>query len=245
MIQTNELHPAVGLSIGFPFCQFVEAEFEAKYTVLSGDDANSSKPAFQARNLDFTSPLFEAGAVINFFLFGYCPEEGKRWSPYVFGGVNYFHFNPTTEYNGETVELQPLGTEGQGSSAFPERQPYSLHQVALPFGGGVKFALNDTWHVSIEVGMRKTFTDYIDDISTTYVDAETLVSENGQLAYALSNRTGEYLSSEPLAYDETKPRGNPGSQDWYGFSGITISHTLVFNAANHAAKAAHIGCWKH
>lgn len=241
IIHLNESHPAVGIFVATPLNNYLHMQVSTKFTTLTGNDDNATKPAFQARNLDFTSKLFEAGLVFDFFVMGFNPLRNKYFSPYLLAGINYFHFNPTTEFNGEVYELQPLGTEGQGTSAFPEREPYKLHEISVPVGAGIKYAVTNRINIGLELVANKTFTDYLDDVSTTYVDAATLVAENGVMSFELSNRTDEYLQSEPLPYDETHPRGNPEYKDWYGFMGITISYNFIPEKYRNQG-AANIGC---
>jgi hypothetical protein len=160
--------------------------------------------------------------------------------------VAIFSFNPKAKYEGpwQTTtqgepysgwyELQPLGTEGQGTTEYPDREPYALTQVSLPFGMGIKWNFTQTLSLSLEWGMRKTFTDYIDDVSTTYVDPELLKSENTEIAMFLANRTFEdvadaYNNQYPVAEAkdmEGQQRGNSENDDWYSFLGITLSFNI-------------------
>ncbi|MBC8173325.1 MAG: hypothetical protein H7X71_05395, partial [Chitinophagales bacterium] len=107
-------------------------------------------------------------------------------------------------------------------------------------GAGLKYAVSRTFNIALSFTANKTFTDYIDDVSTTYVDETTLTAENGALSFELSNRTDEYLNSEPLPYDEFHPRGNPAYNDWYGYSGITLSYNLIFEKTR--GSNAHLEC---
>lgn len=237
MIQFNQLHPAFGISAGIPAGDHLALRLSARFTEISGDDADVNKPAFEARNLDFHSDLIEAGLLLDFFILGFDPVNQKVLSPYLSSGLNVFHFNPQTEYKGQTYDLQPLGTEGQGTSAFPDRKPYPLTQLSIPMSAGLKWAITSRFNIAFEYTVVKTFTDYLDDISTTYVDPAVLIAENGTLANALSNRTGEYLNSEPLPYDESHPRGNPEFKDMYGYCGITFSYNFIFE--KYAKSAAY------
>src|SRR6185437_13148643 len=115
-------------------------------------------------------------------------------------------------------------TEGEGFIAG--RKMYSLTQIGIPFGAGVKLALSDNLNVGLEVGFRKLFTDYLDDVSTTYVDKNLLLANRGQKAVELSYR-GDEIKGGSLVYpDSGAQRGNPGSKDWYYFTGLTLSFRL-------------------
>ena len=94
-------------------------------------------------------------------------------------------------------------------------------------GGGIRYAVSESWTLGLEIKFTKTFTDYLDDVSSTYVAQEILIAENGILAWELSNRTGEYLNTEPLNWDDTVQRGNPNSKDWFVVGGITVARNLI------------------
>lgn len=190
---------------------------------LSGNDVNSSYDSGRRqRNLNFTSPLLELAALGQFYILPFEPDRERRSvSPYLFVGVGLFHFNPHTIYKNERVYLQPLGTEGQGMEGYAPR--YALWEWSIPFGGGVQFNLNQRLNISVELGARKTFTDYIDDVSGDYVNLQALQAGNGRLAAALSNRS--YNSNGQQIELEGTPRGF-ASKDWYLISQIRIAYTL-------------------
>jgi len=130
-----------------------------------------------------------------------------------------FFYNPRTDYEGDWYDLQPLGTEGQGTTGYPDRTPYSLTQLAIPFGVGFKFSLSKNASLGIEYGIRKTFTDYLDDVSTTYADTSGLKAENTRIAMLLSDRSGRY-------YPEGYNRGDENNKDWYTFLGVTLTFKI-------------------
>ncbi len=84
-----------------------------------------------------------------------------------------------------------MSTEGEGLVEYPDRKPYNLFQFSIPFGGGIKFRVSDHIVVAYEIGMRKTFTDYLDDVSTRYVDQAILLNERGPGAVAMAFRGDE------------------------------------------------------
>jgi len=198
---------------------YVAARVSVNYGRLSGEDRGDQA----ARNLNFSTNILEFALTGEFNILGYQPYNLERvFSPFVFAGVALFKYNPTTIYEGQTVELQPIGTEGQGLAAFPDRKPYNLTQFAIPLGAGLKYALNDAWNVGIEGGIRVTFTDYIDDVSLTYPGRELLLENGGEIAADLSDRSigGRAAGSG---------RGNPGVNDYYFFAGVTISYNFIDN----------------
>jgi hypothetical protein len=191
---------------------------------VSGDDSQSKSASQRERNLNFQSPIDELSAQVEFNFLEYELGDAKHsFSPYIFAGFGAFEMNPQGLIGNNWVALQPLGTEGQGTSANPNR-PYSLIQPAIPFGIGMKANFSKTICISIEWGMRKTFTGYIDDVSGTYVDPAILLANrgaNGSMAVALADRS---LTADK-ASDIGEQRGN-GKDDWYSFAGIVLSFRL-------------------
>lgn len=180
---------------------------------LQAADARNKSTTLQQRNLSFGSNLFEweFGVQYNFFSL-----NDKWWTPYVFAGGALFHYKPWTLNNsGNKVFLQPLNTEGQGFVAG--QKTYSLTQLAIPFGVGAEYALNEDMKVGLELGYRKTFTDYIDDVSTIYVDPTVLLANRGPEAVALAYRgPGAYPAPGSL-------RGSAKNKDAYYFVQLTFT----------------------
>ena len=148
----------------------------------------------------------------------------KGFSIYLFAGIGGFKFNPSTiDSLGNKVYLQPLGTEGQGF--YQRRKKYSLNSLVIPFGGGLKLPLNEDIFLRLEAGVRKTFTDYLDDVSTTYANREALLVNNGPKAVELSFRGDEL--TPPISYpNEGAIRGSPKRTDYYYIIGASISFRL-------------------
>jgi len=195
---------------------------ELLYLNIAGDDRDDATDAIAInRGLHFRSTVFELSGQIEF---NFLPFEAGNalytWTPFVYTGLSFFHFNPQAENkDGLWVNLQELGTEGQGSTSFPERTKYPLAQLAIPLGGGLKIAINPSFNVILEYGVRKTFTDYLDDVSTTYPEG---VNSN---VIDISNAT--YLMSDPTkGHFAGEQRGDPDKKDWYSFVGITLSFKL-------------------
>jgi hypothetical protein len=177
----------------------------------------------QNRNLSFRSPLTEFALQLELNFFEYVTgSHSMIVSPFIYAGIAHFHFNPQAEHNGVWYNLQPLGTEGQGTTAYPERSPYNLSGFAIPFGIGGKFSVSKMVCIGVEWGMRKTFTDYLDDVSTTYPDPVMLAAENSPIASILSDRTIYPVGEEPLS-NTGMQRGDSSTNDWYSFAGITIT----------------------
>ncbi len=184
---------------------------------LGADDRFNESLKKRQRNLNFKTTLIEAAVIAEFHFFGFeYRNPDLIMSPYLLGGIGGFYFDPVTVYNGQKVNLQPLGTEGQGISGYED--PYSLISVAAPFGVGMKFKPSDRVCFSIEGLMRYTLTDYIDDVSNQYVDYGILLEQNGELAAYLGERIDEFRGlSEGSISDNFvgQQRGNPSINDYY------------------------------
>ncbi|MEM9820361.1 MAG: DUF6089 family protein [Bacteroidota bacterium] len=218
---TSGLHPSIGFFGRINRNRLWSYRLSFSYGVVSANDADAQDESRRRRNLNFRSKILELALTGELNFLG----RDRRLSPYLFGGIALFNFNPQAEYQGRRVDLQPLGTEGQGLDNFPDR--YNRVQFSIPFGIGLKFAINDRLNLGVEIGLRKTFTDYLDDVSGTYVNYNELLAANGQLSADLSNRTGEFLGTDPLQLETgTRRRGNPDSKDWYFINGVTLSYSL-------------------
>lgn len=191
---------------------------------VNGNDRYISKDDLKLRNLRFESIISEFSIAGEVYLFN---MYEKRYSPYFFAGLAIFKFNPYTYDTADTkVYLKPLSTEGQGLSQYPNRKPYSLVQAAIPFGGGLKFAINDDLRVGFEIGIRKLFTDYLDDVSTSYVDENDLLAAKGPLAVELSYRSDELTGGNPTYPAKGTQRGGEKYKDMYYFTGLNISYRI-------------------
>ena len=176
------------------------------------------------RNLSFTTTVKEAYLGLELTLLDF---SSKRFTPYVYGGLALFHYNPwTLDRQGVKTYLKPLSTEGQGLPQYPEQHPYRLTDIAIPFGGGMKFAVSDGLALGIEFSQRKSFTDYLDDVSSHYVDRSILQQAKGSKAVELSFREPEVPNGRTLYPAHGEKRGTPSEMDWYYFFGITMEFKL-------------------
>ncbi len=185
---------------------------------VAGDDAVIGYN--ETRNLHFRSSVFEISgqAEVNFLHFQPGDLE-TPFSPYIFAGGGIFTFNPQAEIDGQWYNLKPLNTEGQGSEMYPERKPYNLISHNFLFGIGYKFNITRQFTGALEWGMRRTGTDYLDDVSTTYPDPA--VFGQNQLALELYDR-----SLENRGENTGFQRGNPNNNDWYSFVGFILTFRI-------------------
>ncbi len=227
-IYLKETHPAAGLFGTYNINAWLNLKMSFSYATISGKDANSNNEAVRRRNLSFRSPLYELGFNLEFNVPGFDPYNlNKPFSAYLFAGLGYSWFKPKALYEGSWIALQPLGTEGQGLPGYPN--PYRLNTLVLPLGIGVKYALTDKWSIGFELGARRAFTDYLDDVSGQYVSPAELAAGNSELSALLSNRTGEYLGTEPVSLPTGTPRGDQAPADWYFISGFRVSWHFLDN----------------
>jgi hypothetical protein len=143
---------------------------------LSANDKRKPIDAFaQQRNASFDLFLFEASTVMEYHFLNWRDEKFTvRFTPYVFGGLGLFGISGNENKNAE----------------------YSNVQLAIPFGLGIKYIVNPKWYLSLELGIRKTFFDYLDNIS----------DENTGI------KNYQY--------------GNPFDNDNYFFFGISLTRTF-------------------
>ncbi len=223
----EDMKPAGGLVSRHTHNDRYALRFQGLYGVLEAFDSKSDDPLQQMRNLHFRSRLFEGAVLfeVNFFKYRGRGKLAKRWTPFMFAGLCYFRASPQTLLNDTWYDLQPLGTEGQGTSARPGSEPYSIDQIAIPFGAGLKFNLSEKLDLQIEWGLRRTYTDHIDDVSGTYVDHDLLMSEAGPLTAILADRSG--LNDPQTGFSNAgRMRGNSNTRDWYQYTGLTLTYII-------------------
>ncbi|PCH91997.1 MAG: hypothetical protein COB85_08610 [Bacteroidetes bacterium] len=224
--------PAMGIVHRYIFSPHFALKNSFYYGTIAGDDAKSGDALQMKRNLHFKSSILDISVQLEFNFFPFdesktdrvvSREEKWYFSPYVFIGLSLFSFNPKAEYNGTWFELQPLGTEGQGTIAYPDKQKYSLTQLAIPIGGGIKYDISKKVNIALEWGIRKTFTDYIDDVSTTYANPTAIGAEKGNVARQLSDRSIDSNTSSNV----DRQRGNSKNKDLYAFAGLMITFKII------------------
>lgn len=193
------------------------------YGSVQADDSRTDDPDQIERNLNFKSKIqeFYAQAEFNFWEFR-VGHADYIFAPYIFAGINGFHMSPMANIGNQWVELRDLCTEGQKTSLNPKRKKYKLWQLGIPFGLGFKLSVSKMITIGFEWGPRKTFTDYLDDVSGKYADPAVLAREKGALSAIMSDRSKVLDHRSNLG----KLRGNPNTKDWYFFYGFTVSFKL-------------------
>jgi hypothetical protein len=190
------------------------------YGNVQGDD--STNTGFTGRNLSFGSKIYEASLCLQYDFFRL--DENRKFTPYIFAGIAIFHFSPYTYYKRNKVFLSPIGTEGQGLALYPDRKFYKLNQAAIPLGIGFKYRVADNIYLGFEFNSRFLFTDYLDDVSSTYPDQNALFMQRGQRAVDLSYRGNETNPGHPFPSGST--RGNPKLNDNYYTTTFSFIYVL-------------------
>lgn len=220
------IRPAVGGFARYHLNPFIALKAAVNYTHVGYYDKYSSNVYNQKRNLSFQSNIFEAvvQAEFNFFRFS-TGEIGNRWTPYLTGGVGVFYYDPWAELNGKKYNLRKLGTEGQ-HAGFDERK-YNSFAMCFPVGVGFKYWLRPGLNIGFEIADRITTTDYLDDVSTTYVGSNYFPNDPQvqNPAYFLQDRSLEVTPSDPLGR-AGKQRGNSSTNDQYLMFVFNLSFQL-------------------
>ncbi|QCR24294.1 DUF6089 family protein [Pontibacter sp. SGAir0037] len=253
------------LDYTYRFAPRISGRAAFSWGTITGDDKKSASEAEieneprYTRNLSFKSNIaeFSAVAIIDLFENRFNYQRRPDFVPYGFVGIAVFHHNPKTYYESGShpglseandiptgwYALQPLGTEGQYVEGVGMSAPYSLVQVAIPFGLGLRYKLDRQWDLKFEIGWRKTFTDYLDDVSSdSYISKADLLSGGGlnpKAAALLSDRSAEGLveyEQDPsgTAYNHITGygipnryrRGNASDKDWYIIAGLGVNYII-------------------
>ena len=190
--------------------------------IRASDQFNAPDLVF--RNLSFQSNVLEWNLLGEYT---FLDITQKKFSPFVFAGIAVFHYDPYAyDTLGRQLYLHPLSTEGEGLLQYPDQKPYNLTQFAIPFGAGIKFRVSENIVLAYEVGFRKTFTDYLDDVSNRYVDQTILQNAKGSDAVEMAYRGNELKGGAPYPPDGTK-RGSPQYKDMYYYTGIRVSIAIL------------------
>lgn len=224
---------ALGGFARYKFSQYISGKANLNVIRISGDDALSTNIGRRGRNLSFYNNLIDLEAVAQFFFLqihdiggGYKYKNDLRL--YAFAGAAAYYSNPMAKYNGQKVALRPLMTEGQS-------KPYSLFGGGIPMGFGAYITFQRIIRVGIEATYVKTFSDYLDDVSTRYANIDKTANPMG---YALANRSGEYTTDESILaqYEPGQVRGGSKRKDTYLYTAITASYVLKGKSAFYKAK---------
>ncbi|HEU5168640.1 MAG TPA: DUF6089 family protein [Chitinophagaceae bacterium] len=210
------------------FGNYIAIRVGASFAQLGYSDIyNTHNDYMLARNLSFNSNVWELALQGDFNFFRFMPgEPGYNFTPYVTFGVGVFNYDPFAMLSGQKYFLRPLNTEGQGSAQYQDRKPYGSMAFSIPLGVGFKYCINESINVGFEIVHRVTGTDYLDDVSKTYVEGSLfppLPDGSPSPAYLLHDRS--YEVGEPIGI-VGRQRGISTQKDQFATAIFYISFNL-------------------
>lgn len=219
----NDTKLAGGIIARYNFNNRLSLKFGGNFGQIAADDKKSTNNYERVRNLNFKSNILEGMTAFEFNFLPYV--HGSRdefFTPYVFAGASIFSFNPKggrdTDADGsydEWAELQILGTEGQFQG-----EEYFTVAASFVYGLGFKIDVSPEWSLNIAVSSRSLFTDYLDDVSTSYPDMGDLENLRGNDAVFFSDRSPEVFP-EPIGI-LGRQRGDSTTNDFFAFFQVGI-----------------------
>ena len=225
---------AIGGWVRYKIHPLVSAKVNITFLRIGAVDSTSDYVNRRVRNLSFRNDIYELNTQVEYNFYGAnnISPRGRKvidFTAYVFGGGGVFWHNPKAKYQGKWEALQPLGTEGQG--VILGMKKYNRIQAQLSGGLGFYYTFNRKWRLGWELGTRMTFTDYLDDVSSRYVDPSLLQdgTPTGDVAAALSNRTNFEIAEAnglQVAGATGGIRGNPDKNDWYMYTAATLGYVV-------------------
>ena len=232
--QLNRAKLAGSLFFRKNFGNYVALRIGASYARLGYSDVHNKHNEYMyRRNLSFNTNVWELALQGDFNFFRFMPgEPGFEFTPYITLGAGVFSYDPYAYLRGEKIFLRPLGTEGQG--ILPDRKQYSSMAISIPFGAGVKYALNERTNIGFEILHRFTNTDYLDDVSTTYVDPSIFpTNPDGSPSTAALLHDRSYELGEPIGIPG-RQRGNSKQKDQF----VTAMFFVTFNLQSYKCPSA-------
>jgi len=226
----KQLGPSAALMVKHNYNYYIGLKGMLSYGKVKADDAIKDLTYQKIRNLRFQSNILEASAQVELNFFKYKLEDLNHYfTPYITTGLAFFRFNPKTELLGQMVNLVEAGTEGQNEPDLTGNESYQLNQFAIPVGLGFKYWVGGPWTFGAEVTYRKTFTDYLDDVSDVYIDEFLL------------NGTGRVLADPSIVEPKNisrpeRQRGDRISKDNYLFAGVYLTYNFELTKCPTAQK---------
>ena len=232
----NRIKGAASIFFRKNFGNYIALRLGASFAQVGySDQYNTHNEYMLSRNLSFNSKVWELALQGDFNFFRFMPGEPQyNFTPYITLGAGIFTYDPYAFLRDEKIFLRQLGTEGQGSSLYPDRKQYSSMAISIPFGAGVKYAINDRFNIAFEVLHRFTNTDYLDDVSKTYVDPLAFPpNPDGSPSNGLLLSDRSYELGEPIGIPE-RQRGNSKQKDQF----VTAMFHLTFNLQSYKCPKA-------
>lgn len=234
------IRPAGGAFVRYHLNPYIALRGALNYTKVGYDDQFTSNPYQQQRNLSFRSDILEANVMAEFNFFWFSTGDPQhRFTPYLSGGVGAFYYEPYTNYNSRRYNLRALGTEGQNTEEFKDRK-YQPFSICFPVGAGIKYWLGPGVNFSFEIVNRFTLTDYMDDVSNTYIGADKFLSDpmNPSVASVLQDRSFS-VDGQKLGR-AGKQRGDNATKDQY----LMVQFSLSFQLKTYKCPSHLEGLWQ-
>ncbi|MFT4968796.1 MAG: hypothetical protein ACI9O4_000529 [Chitinophagales bacterium] len=228
-VRANAFRPAFGIFYRNNFHKFLSFRTGLTIGRIYGNDS-FSEPGVSGRyerNLHFRSNITDIAMMLEWNILPYKPGHYKhKFTPYLGVGIAGVYYNPKAKLDGQWVNLQPLGTEGQGLTQYPDRAKYAKMAFSIPAAIGFKLNVGRLWAIGAEFQYRHTFVDYLDDVSTSYPDlsyyelnyVEAVANEAISLSYRGNNQ-------DPGNLEDVK-RGNSNDSDAYFFIMLNASFRI-------------------
>ena len=227
-LRLNRVGPAGGIGFRYNFNERIAVKLSGNAGMVEAFDSDSPNIFERARNLHFRSIVVDAGLQLDFNFLPYVHgSKDENWTPYLFLGLGVSYFNPQTKLDDEWFDLRPLGTEGQFRG-----EEYFTVSGGWVYGAGFKIDLNYEWSLNIDISARRLFSDFLDDVSGSYPDADNVEDLRGEFATRFIDRSGELFAEDPDFFtrnnlefpigEEGRQRGNDGDKDTYVYFGIGL-----------------------
>ena len=216
---------AVGGFFRKQFGNYTGLRISAHYLQLGYSDIYSKNDYQKRRNLSFNTNVWEIALQGDFNFFKYIPDDPDHlFTPYVTLGVGVFSYDPYAYYQGQKYFLRPLNTEGQ--TFYQNRKAYGTMSICFPIGIGIKYSINQNLNFSFEIAHRFTTTDYLDDVSTTYIGVDKFPSPAGAPSIASILQDRSFQTGEPIGV-EGRQRGFSKQKDQYLIAEVGLSFNLT------------------
>ncbi len=245
-LELSLTRPSLTMGYRYRALKFLAFRADFNYMRLYGSDELTKEPIRNNRNLSFRSPIVELSGIVE--LTSQITTMGNRYHIkktmrrrykssnqylYVFMGIGMFYYNPQALYNGRWVDLKPLSTEGQGLPGGPAE--YNGISVCIPFGFGYRLNISRKLTIGLEYNFRKTFTDYIDDVSGVYYNKQLLLDYKGPVAVALSDPSkGEIPGATAPNSDGTGAQRGDLQKDSYMCIELKVGYFLTTKSKKRA-----------
>lgn len=223
--KVNRPKIALGAFVRKQFGNYTSVRLSGHYALLGYSDIYSDNEYQVRRNLSFNTNIFEIALQGDFNFFKFIPTDPNHsFTPYATLGIGFFSYDPYAFYQNQKVYLRPLNTEGE--SFYKGRKAYGSMAMCFPIGFGLKYAVNEKINLSFEITHRFTTTDYIDDVSKTYIGADKFPSPNGgkSLAAIMQDRSVEVGPAIGL---EGRQRGFSKQNDQYIIAEFGVSFNIT------------------